>query len=442
MMTRDDEHSSASSIAPHATGPPLRRFLAALMLLTAVWSPAAPARAAENEDRHIEVVQVEGAIDPAVFDLITRSLTRASRAGASVVILQIDSDGALGTDPAALVRAVRESTVPVVVWVGPRAAARGVAAILVREAGLAAVSPGATVGPERPARLDSTSSGPAGAAAGRRFQGQAAVEAGVADFPAPTLGDVVVELNGRTVRTGDGEVTLSTTKVVETDDGPRQTANQPVRFRKLSALAGVQHALTSPAMAYLLLIVGLALIIFEFFTVGVGLASLVGAACLVGAFFGFSHLPAAWWAVAAILLSAFGFAVDVQAGHLGFWTGVGVLGLLAGSLGLYGGSSRLDLAWWQVALGVVSQSVFMLSGMTVAVRNRFSLPTVGRDSMIGEVGEARTDLDPDGVVVVRGAPWRARTNRGRPVPRGGPVRVVAVDQLVLEVESDTSDSAP
>ncbi|HEY3241492.1 MAG TPA: NfeD family protein, partial [Acidimicrobiia bacterium] len=193
-----------------------------------------------------------------------------------------------------------------------------------------------------------------------------------------------------------------------------------------------------PAMAYLLLVVGLALLVFEFFTVGVGLASLAGAACLAGAFFGFSHLPVAWWAVALIGLSAFGFAVDVQAGNLGFWTGVGVVGLLAGSLGLYRGSPLLDLAWWQVALGVVSQSLFMLSGMTVAVRNRFSLPTVGRDSMIGEIGEARTDLDPDGVVVIRGAPWRARTHRGRHVARGGPVRVVAVDQLVLEVEPDGS----
>ena len=87
-----------------------------------------------------------------------------------------------------------------------------------------------------------------------------------------------------------------------------------------------------------------------------------------------------------------------------------------------------------VALMFVGQIVFMLGGMTVAVRNRFSIPTVGRDSMIGELGEARTELNPDGVVTVRGAPWRARTYRGRPVPPGGAVRVVAVDRLVLEVE--------
>jgi membrane-bound serine protease (ClpP class) len=418
----------------------VRRFLPTLLLLATAWSVAGPARAAEAPARHIEVVQMEGAIDPVMADLVLSALDGAEAAGASVVILQIDSDGALDADPGELVASVRDSKVPVVAWVGPsHAVARGAAAILVAEAAVSGIAPGATLGPSHPARLD-LDEGPAGAAARQARSGQAAVglRPGDVDFLAPTLGDVVVQLDGRMARTANGEVKLSTTKVVETDDGPRRTANQPVRFRKLSAIGGVQHALISPAMAYLLLIVGLALLVFEFFTVGVGLASLTGAACLVGAFYGFSHLPTAWWAVALIFISTFGFAVDVQAGHLGFWTGVGALGLLAGSLGLYGGSPLLNLSWWQVALGVGSQSLFMLSGMTVAVRNRFSLPTVGRDSMIGELGEARTDLDPDGVVVVRGAPWRARTHRGRPVAQGGPVRVVAVDRLVLEVEPDGS----
>jgi membrane-bound serine protease (ClpP class) len=167
---------------------------------------------------------------------------------------------------------------------------------------------------------------------------------------------------------------------------------------------------------------------------GIGLAGLVGAAAVAGALYGCSHLPVTGWALGLLFLSTFGFAVDVQAGHQGFWTGVGVVGLLAGSVKLFGGSTALDVPLWLVALVFVGQIVFMIGGMTVAVRNRFSIPTVGRDSMIGEVGEARTELNPDGVVTVRGAPWRARTGRGRPVPAGGSVRVVAVDRLVLEVE--------
>jgi membrane-bound serine protease (ClpP class) len=443
---------------------PVKRLVSALLLTVAVAvvvgsgdARAAGARPRPAGPGGIDIVQVEGAVDPVVSDLVVGSLRRAERDGASLVILQVDSPGALDSDPARVLRSIATAGVPVAVWVGEgRATAGGLAAAMLLAADAVAVSPGAEVGPLTPLRLDRDRAGDAatratvGAAGladrlGRaerllhgRVQGQAAVDAGVSDFVAPTLGDLIVGLDGRTVTAGTGPsaqvVKLSTARVVDTGEGPRQTANQPVRFVKLGTFASVQHSLSSPAVAYLLLVVGLALAVFEFFTVGIGLAGLVGGAALAGSFYGFAHLHAAPWAVALVLLSAFGFAVDVQAGHLGFWTGVGVVALLVGSLGLYGGSSRLDVPLWLVVLGVVGQTVFMLGGMTVAVRNRFSVPTVGREAMIGELGEARTDLDPDGVVTVRGAPWRARTQRGRPVAAGLPVRVVAVDRLVLEVE--------
>jgi membrane-bound serine protease (ClpP class) len=250
----------------------------------------------------------------------------------------------------------------------------------------------------------------------------------------PTLGDVIVALNGQEVPTAAGPVKLATAKQIDTKDGPRQTADQPVSFLKLGTFESVQHSLTSPSVVFLLLIVGLALMVFEFFTVGIGLAGVTGALAVTGALYGASHLPLTWWALGLLVLSTFGFSVDVQAGHQGFWTGIGVVGLLAGALKLFGGSSALDVPLWLVALIFVGQIVMMLGGMTVAVRNRFSIPTVGRDSMIGELGEARTELNPDGVVTVRGAPWRARTHRSRPVSPGGSIRVVAVDHLVLEVE--------
>ncbi|MGH9034793.1 MAG: NfeD family protein, partial [Acidimicrobiia bacterium] len=93
----------------------MRRLLPALVLFATAWPLAGPARAA---DRHIEVVQVEGAIDPVVADLITTTLRQATTSGASVVILQIDSPGALDTDPVSLLRAVSAARVPVAAWVG------------------------------------------------------------------------------------------------------------------------------------------------------------------------------------------------------------------------------------------------------------------------------------------------------------------------------------
>ena len=81
--------------------------------------------------------------------------------------------------------------------------------------------------------------------------------------------------------------------------------------------------------------------------------------------------------------------------------------------------------------------VFMLSGMTAMVRSRFSTPTIGREDLVGEMGLAEADVDPDGVVRIRDALWRARTNRATPIHAGDAVRVVSIEGVVLEVEPET-----
>ena len=62
----------------------------------------------------------------------------------------------------------------------------------------------------------------------------------------------------------------------------------------------------------------------------------------------------------------------------------------------------------------------MLGGMTAMIRARFSTPTIGREDIVGEIGVAEVDVAPDGVVVIRDAPWRARTNRATPIAAGEP----------------------
>ena len=96
----------------------------------------------------------------------------------------------------------------------------------------------------------------------------------------------------------------------------------------------------------------------------------------------------------------------------------------------------LSLSWITLLVGIVGISVFMFAGMPAMVRTRFSTPTIGRQWMIGEVGEAVTEVNPDGVVRIKGAPWRARTNRATPIKAGEVVRVVEVEGLLLEVEPE------
>ena len=168
--------------------------------------------------------------------------------------------------------------------------------------------------------------------------------------------------------------------------GGKRTLSQDVHFHKLDLGQQLAHTLDSPWVAYFLFVVGLLLIVFEFFTAGVGIAGFVGAVALVGGCFGFSHLPVAPWAVALIMFGIFGLAVDVQAGGLGVWTFIGGAALTAGSIWLYDGSSRLDPKWWVLVLVIGGTIAFMLSGMTAMVRARFSTPTIGRGELVGEMG--------------------------------------------------------
>lgn len=425
------------------------------MLALASPAAAAPAPAAGGHGG-ISVVQVQGYIDPPTVALLRRALGDADRTHASLLLVQLNSTGALATDVDALVSAVRSSAVPVAVWVGPSGAhAAGAAALLAQAAPVLFVSQGSDIGPATPVRLDQPGAvsssrarqmltalggdharAGAGALATRQLGATAAAASRATDGVRPTLGEVIVTLDGRVVNTAREPVRLSTAKVVGTGRGRRREPNQQVVFTSLGLGAKVQHALINPRLAYLLLVAGLALIVFEFFAASVGFAAVVGAAGVLGAAYGFSHLPVRWWALALLALAVLAFSIDVQAGGVGTWTAIGTVSLLVGSLALYGGSSRLHVPWWETALVSAGVLLFFVGAVPAFVRSRFSTPTIGREGLVGEVGEAEVAVDPDGLVVIRGSRWRARTNRATPIEAGARVQVVAVEGLVLEVEPE------
>jgi membrane-bound serine protease (ClpP class) len=415
---------------------------------------------ADPGNKVIRVVQVDGYLDPVNASLVERSIRDADPATTTMVVLQIDSSGALDIDVSDLVEAVRTSDVPVAAWVGPSGAdARGAAALVVQAAHLSGVAPGSHLGPLYPASLGGESSSARAEAAalstslgrdrdrdpasverlvgGGRFNSGAAQDAGMTDCDAPTLGAFIVDLHGKSVSTSGGALTLSTARVDDNEGRPTRLPNQDVVFSKLPLGDRLVHTLTSPSIALLMLIAGLSLVLFEFYTAGIGVAGVTGALALVGAFSGFAHLPVRWWAVALVVLAFVAFAVELQVGTLGPYTGLGFVLLAAGSWWLYGGSDRLDPPLWVVAVLVVATIVFIVGGMTAMIRSRFSTPTIGREALVGEMGLAVEAVDPQGIVEIEGARWRALTNRATPIAAGAAVRVVAVDGFALEVEPES-----
>jgi membrane-bound serine protease (ClpP class) len=207
-----------------------------------------------------------------------------------------------------------------------------------------------------------------------------------------------------------------------------------VVFSQLSLLDGFMHSAASPAVAYFMLTVGLTLFIFELFTAGVGVAGVIGAFSFVLAGYGLAVLPIHWWGLALIVGAMIAFAVDVQTGVPRFWTGSGLVLFALGTLTLYDGVS---MSWLTMAVALIGVALSFLAGMPSMVRARFSTPTIGREWMIGEIGRAITDINPDGVVQIQDAPWRAYTNRATPIDQLDRVRVTGIEGLVLEVEPET-----
>jgi len=407
-------------------------FGGAVLLMAA--SPSA-AQAPAPSVPPVDVIEVSGLVDPVVVDFVERSIEAAAEDGAQALVIQLNSrDAAVSDDRMGeLAEAVETAPVPVGVWVGPSGArAYGQTGLLLDAADITGIAPGARVGEfgTPPEGRD-----PVGGAAADRVVDASvgaddAVSLGVIDVVAPVLGDFIVGLDGLEV---DGR-TLSTARVVQTDDGPRREPTAQVRFAQLDLLDELFHTVASPPVAYLLLLTGLSLLVFEFFTAGIGIAGVVGAGCLILAAYGIDVLPARWWALALLVVSIAGFAVDVQTGVPRFWTGVGIVALVVGSFFLYDG---LSLSWITLLAGIAGVLLAMLTGMPAIVRTRFATPTIGRDWMIGETGEAVERVAPDGLVRVRDALWPAHTNRATPIAPGDPIRVVSIDGLVLEVEPES-----
>jgi membrane-bound serine protease (ClpP class) len=391
----------------------------------------------------VDVLQVDGFIDHVVAAEITAAVDRLATNGSQALVLQVDSQGATipDDDLAALLTTLDEAPRPLAVWVGPSGAhLRGAAMQLLAVADVSGMAPGASVGytdnrvtapnPDGVARIATLIGRDVGLSEAREL---GVFDQRVTDEGIATIANMLDALDGYT----DGELVLETTTEVVTEDGTIQRNTTAVpRFTKLGLVDQLLHTVASPPVAYLLLLTGLALLVFEFFTAGVGVAGVVGAISTLLAGYGLDELPARGWAVGVLVAAIVAFAIDVQVGLPRTWTGVGIVLTIVGSLSLFepmpGASMRLP--WITLIAGIGGIMLTFIVGMPSMTRTRFATPTIGRDWMVGSEGVVVESVAPDGVVRVGDADWRARTNRATPVEAGETIRVVAIDGITLEVE--------
>jgi membrane-bound serine protease (ClpP class) len=411
--------------------------------------------AAWGQGEHlIDVVDLEGVIDPTTAGYLEARIQRAVDDGSEAVIIQLDTPGGLDVSMRDMVQRITRSPVPVVVWVGPsgaRAASAGI--FLVYASHVAAMAPATNLGAAHPVDLGGGDVGEKAVedaaallrglalergrsvefaeAAVRESAALSAEEAFAQDVididpgQTPSLTDLLAAIDGRTVVTTTGPRTLVT-------EGPDVT----VRFHQPGILTRILHAITDPTVAYLLLVLGFWALVFELAQPGVGVAGVAGAVALIMALFALGSLPFSVAGLGLVVLGLVFFAIDVVTAGLGVWTVGGTLALLAGSILLFGGvAPAIEVSPWVIGIVVVGSVLFFGFAMTVAMRARRRVSVTGSEGMIGLPGEARSDLSPEGQAWVKGALWRARALNG-PIARGSRIRVRRVDGLLLLVQAD------
>ena len=136
------------------------------------------------------------------------------------------------------------------------------------------------------------------------------------------------------------------------------------RFFKLGLIGQLMHTVASAPVAYLLFAIGLSLLVFEFFTAGIGIAGSVGALCAAFGTYGLSELPTRSWAVALLVGGVIAFAIDVQVGVPRLWTGIGLALFAVASLFLYEpiDGSSMRLSWLTLGTGIAMMALAFIVG--------------------------------------------------------------------------------
>ena len=392
------------------------------------------------------VVPVEGAIGPASADFVRRALTRAEKEKAQLVILQMDTPGGLDTSMREMIKHILASPVPVATFVAPSGARAASAGTFILYASHhAAMAPGTNLGAASPVSI------------GGSAQKDDKKDSGGDTMTKKVTNDAVAyirslaQLRGRNADWGEKAVREAVSlpaeealklKVVEfiAADVPELVkklgkGNAQIVHVEVDWRTRILGVITNPSVAYILILLGIYALIFEFTNPGLVLPGVVGVICVLLAMYAFHLLPVNY---AGLLLILLGIAFMVAEAFLPAFGSLGIGGLIAlvlGSIILIDADSvptGFDIPYTLIGGVAAASAAFLFLVAGVAVRNRRRPVVTGREHMIGASAEALEDFEREGWARVHGESWRVRSSG--PVRRGERLHVTAIDGLTLTVE--------
>jgi len=415
---------------------------------------------AENE---VVLLTATGPVTPAMAEYLDRGLARAMRDDAELVVFRLDTPGGQVDLMMRMVQAMRASTVPVVVYVAPRGAMAGSAGTVLTLAGhAAAMAPETAIGAASPVgsqgedltetietkqkeilratvRSLAARRGPEAIALAeatieeaKAASAEEAHAVGLIDFIADDVEDLLEQLDGFQVDLADVSYSL-------------QTSGAPIVEIEQSFIEQFLQTLTNPNIVFLLITIGVQAVLIELSSPGGWVAGFIGVACLALGAYGIGVLPVNWFGIIFILTAFVLFLLEIKAPTHGALAAAGIASLIVGALVLFNspGTPAFQRVSIPLVIGTAADTAgFFLSIVTVALRAQRLRVAVGKEALIGVLGEARTDLAPKGSVHVAGELWSAELVEGeQPIKSGEPVFVVDVQGLRLLVRASSNQES-
>jgi membrane-bound serine protease (ClpP class) len=448
--------------------------LATVCLLAVSWR-------ASSQPATVALLNLEGAIGPASADYVERSFDKALEQGADLIVLRMDTPGGLADSMRVIIKEILAAPVPVVGFVAPAGAhAASAGTYILYACHVAAMAPGTNLGAATPVQIGGGFPGPSpdeprkreepgdeGSDAGGPAQDEPprtagmedkivndavayirslaqlrdrnvewaeravrqaaslsaaeAKEENVIDLVAGDLDDLLAKLDGRRVELNGGELRLETAE--------RTIVRLEPDWR--TELLGI---ITNPNVAYILMLIGIYGIIFEFWNPGFVLPGVVGAISLLLALYAFQVLPVNYAGLALIALGIGMMVGEILMPSFGALGIGGVVAFVVGSVMLMDTDAPGFGISWQLVGGVaLAASASLLLLMAMLARSHRGPVITGQEEMLGSRAQVVDWQGGAGRVRVHGEIWRARGPAG--LAPGKEVRVIAIDGLTLEVDT-------
>ena len=427
-------------------------LFAATMVLLAALAPGYVLQAAE-EKRVVDVITINEVITPPIGEYILKSIKQAAESGSEAIVIQLDTPGGLDLSMRDIIKECLNASVPVIVYVSPSGARAASAGVLITiSAHVAAMAPGTNIGAAHPVAMgmgkadetmmekvenDAVAYGRGIAEQKGRnadwieeairksvsVTAEEALKLKVIDLIAADMADLLAKIDGREVKLASG------TKVLNTKGAELNRKEMGFREKVLITIS-------NPNIAYILFLLGLAGLYFEFSSPGVVLPGIIGGISLILAFFAFQTLPVNYAGILLIIFAVILFIAEIKVVSHGVLTMGGVVSLVLGSIMLFESPDpALRVSWSVLVPTVAIVSLFFIAVISIAVRAQMRKVLTGGEGMIGAVGETASEVFGRGKVIIRGEYWDACSKA--PIGKGRPVKVVRVHGLKIEVEEET-----